>query len=328
MNMLNNVSFTIVAGAGGLLVFYTDGVVTIGTIVVFAEYARQFTRPLADLSNQFNQVLSAIAGAERVFGIIDSEPEKDEGKITDKIIAGEIEFDDVSFSYDPTQKTPTIRNLSFRIDAGESVALIGATGAGKTTVMQLLARFYETDSGEVRIDGENILDYSRSTVRSQTAFVLQDPYLFESTIRENIRYGKLDATDEEVVEAAKLANAHEFIVALEEGYDTVLEADEGFISQGQKQLISIARALITDPAILLLDEATSSIDTVTELKIQEALERLMKDRTSIIIAHRLNTIKAVDRIFVMELGELVESGSEEELVRQRGRYYQMVADNK
>lgn len=328
MNMLNNVSFTIVAGAGGLLVFYTDGIVTIGTIVVFAEYARQFTRPLADLSNQFNQVLSAIAGAERVFGIIDSEPEKDEGKITGRTIAGEIEFDDVSFSYDPTQKTPTIRNLSFRIDAGESVALIGATGAGKTTVMQLLARFYETDSGEVRIDGENILDYSRSTVRSQTAFVLQDPYLFESTIRENIRYGKLDATDEEVVEAAKLANAHEFIVALEEGYDTVLEADEGFISQGQKQLISIARALITDPAILLLDEATSSIDTVTELKIQEALERLMKDRTSIIIAHRLNTIKAVDRIFVMELGELVESGSEEELVRQRGRYYQMVADNK
>ncbi|MFA7744896.1 ABC transporter ATP-binding protein [Salinicoccus roseus] len=328
MNMLNNVSFTIVAGAGGLLVFYTDGVVTIGTIVVFAEYARQFTRPLADLSNQFNQVLSAIAGAERVFGIIDSEPEKDEGKITDRTIAGEIEFDDVSFSYDPTQKTPTIRNLSFRIDAGESVALIGATGAGKTTVMQLLARFYETDSGEVRIDGENILDYSRSTVRSQTAFVLQDPYLFESTIRENIRYGKLDATDEEVVEAAKLANAHEFIVALEEGYDTVLEADEGFISQGQKQLISIARALITDPAILLLDEATSSIDTVTELKIQEALERLMKDRTSIIIAHRLNTIKAVDRIFVMELGQLVESGSEEELVRQRGRYYQMVDDNK
>ncbi|WP_342389125.1 ABC transporter ATP-binding protein [Salinicoccus bachuensis] len=328
MNMLNNVSFTIVAGAGGLLVFYTDGLVTIGTIVVFAEYARQFTRPLADLSNQFNQVLSAIAGAERVFGIIDSEPEKDEGTIVDSTIKGEIEFDDVSFSYDPTQKNPTIRNLSFRIDAGESVALIGATGAGKTTVMQLLARFYETDSGAVRIDGQNILDYSRSTVRSQTAFVLQDPYLFESTIRENIRYGKLDATDEEVVEAAKLANAHEFIVALEEGYDTVLEADEGFISQGQKQLISIARALITDPAILLLDEATSSIDTVTELKIQEALERLMKDRTSIIIAHRLNTIKAVDRIFVMELGELVESGSEEELIRQRGRYYQMVADNK
>ncbi|MFB9861321.1 ABC transporter ATP-binding protein [Salinicoccus siamensis] len=328
MNMLNNVSFTIVAGAGGLLVFYTDGLVTIGTIVVFAEYARQFTRPLADLSNQFNQVLSALAGAERVFGIIDSETETDAGHIEDVTIRGEIEFDDVSFSFDADQQKPTINHLSFKIDAGESVALIGATGAGKTTVMQLLARFYETDEGEIRIDNRNILDYKRTVVRSQTAFVLQDPYLFEATIRENIRYGKLDATDDEVIEAAKLANAHEFIIELENGYDTVLEADEGFISQGQKQLISIARALITDPAILLLDEATSSIDTVTELKIQEALERLMKDRTSIIIAHRLNTIKAVDRIFVMDLGELVESGSEEELLEAGGRYHQMIADNK
>ena len=175
--------------------------------------------------------------------------------------------------------------------SGESVALIGATGAGKTTVMQLLARFYETDQGEIRVDGENIKDYSRSAIRSQTAFVLQDPYLFEATIRENIRYGRLTATDDEVVEAAKTANAHDFIMTLEQGYDTVLDLDEGFISQGQKQLISIARALITDPAILLLDEATSSIDTITELKIQESLERLMKGRTSIIIAHRLNTIK-------------------------------------
>lgn len=327
MNMLNNISFTIVAGAGGLLVFYTDGVVTIGTIVVFAEYARQFTRPLADLSNQFNQVLSALAGAERVFGIIDTEPEADDGRIESKEIKGEINFDEVYFSYDKDQKSPTIKDLSFTIDEGESVALIGATGAGKTTVMQLLARFYETDAGKVRIDGEDILDYKRSTIRSQTAFVLQDPYLFESTIRENIRYGKLDATDEEVIEAAKLANAHDFIVELEDGYDTMLEMDEGFVSQGQKQLISIARALITDPAILLLDEATSSIDTVTELKIQEALERLMKDRTSIIIAHRLNTIKAVDRIFVLDQGELVESGNENELMALQGRYYQMISDN-
>ncbi len=327
MNMLNNISFTIVAGAGGLLVFYTDGVVTIGTIVVFAEYARQFTRPLADLSNQFNQVLSALAGAERVFGIIDTEPEADDGRIESKEIKGKINFDEVYFSYDKDQKSPTIKDLSFTIDEGESVALIGATGAGKTTVMQLLARFYETDAGRVRIDGEDILDYKRSTIRSQTAFVLQDPYLFESTIRENIRYGKLDATDEEVIEAAKLANAHDFIVELEEGYDTMLEMDEGFVSQGQKQLISIARALITDPAILLLDEATSSIDTVTELKIQEALERLMKDRTSIIIAHRLNTIKAVDRIFVLDQGELVESGNENELMALQGRYYQMISDN-
>lgn len=324
MNMLNNISFAIVAGAGGLMALYTDGLVTIGTIVIFAEFARQFTRPLADLSNQFNQVLSAIAGAERVFQIIDTQEESDDGTIEDQTIEGKIDFKNVYFSYDKEQFEPTIRDLSFSIDAGESVALIGATGAGKTTVMQLLARFYEVDGGEVLIDGTNLTDYKRHNVRSQTAFVLQDPYLFESTIRENIRYGKLDATDEEVVEAAKLANAHDFIVQLEDGYDTVLELDEGFISQGQKQLISIARALITDPAILLLDEATSSIDTVTELKIQEALEHLMKGRTSIIIAHRLNTIKAVDRIFVLEQGQMLESGSEKQLLEKKGRYYEMI----
>lgn len=327
MNMLNNLSFTIVAGAGGLLAIYTNGIVTIGTIVVFAEFARQFTRPLADLSNQFNQVLSALAGAERVFGIIDTPEEGDDGKVSDRTISGSVDFNQVSFSYEKDQQHPTIKDLSFSIEAGESVALIGATGAGKTTIMQLLARFYEVDRGEVMVDGVNIKDYKRSNVRSQTAFVLQDPYLFEASIKENIRYGKLDATDEEVVEAAKAANAHDFIMQLEEGYDTVLELDEGFISQGQKQLISIARALIMDPAILLLDEATSSIDTVTELKIQEALERLMQDRTSIIIAHRLNTIKAVDRIFVLEHGEMLESGTEDELMQKKGRYYDMISEN-
>lgn len=324
MNMLNNISFTIVAGAGGILALTTNGVVTVGTIVVFAEYARQFTRPLADLSNQLNQVLSAIAGAERVFQILDTPAESDGGKITDKTIEGHIEFKDVTFSYSKEQHHPTIKNLSFEVKSGESVALIGATGAGKTTVMQLLARFYETDKGQILVDGKNIKDYSRSNIRSQTAFVLQDPYLFEATIRENIRYGRMDATDEEVEEAAKVANAHDFIVSLEQGYDTVLDLDEGFISQGQKQLISIARALITDPAILLLDEATSSIDTITELKIQESLERLMKGRTSIIIAHRLNTIKAVDRIFVLEDGEMLEAGTEEELLKLNGKYYDMV----
>lgn len=324
MNMLNNISFTIVAGAGGLIALYTDGLVTIGTIVVFAEFARQFTRPLADLSNQFNQVLSAIAGAERVFGIIDTPAEDDAGTIDDAVIDGKIDFKNVYFSYEPDQFHPTIRDLSFSISAGESVALIGATGAGKTTIMQLLARFYEPDGGEVAIDDADIKDYSRKNIREQTAFVLQDPYLFEASIMENIRYGKLDATDEEVIEAAKAANAHDFITDLEEGYDTILEGDEGFISQGQTQLISIARALITDPAILLLDEATSSIDTVTELKIQEALERLMAGRTSIIIAHRLNTIKAVDRIFVMEQGEMLESGTQRELIQAKGRYYDMI----
>lgn len=324
MNMLNNISFTIVAGAGGILALTTNGVVTVGTIVVFAEYARQFTRPLADLSNQLNQVLSAIAGAERVFQILDTPAESDDGKITDKTIEGHIEFKDVTFSYSKEQHHPTIKDLSFEVKTGESVALIGATGAGKTTVMQLLARFYETDSGQILVDGVDITDYSRSNIRSQTAFVLQDPYLFEATIRENIRYGRMDATDDEVVEAAKVANAHDFIMTLEQGYDTVLDLDEGFISQGQKQLISIARALITDPAILLLDEATSSIDTITELKIQESLERLMKGRTSIIIAHRLNTIKAVDRIFVLDQGEMLEAGTEEELLKLEGKYHDMV----
>ena len=327
MNMLNNLGFTLVAGVGGLLVFYTDGIVTVGTIVIFAEYARQFTRPLADLANQFNQVLSAIAGAERVFGIIDTEPEDDSGEIEDKIIHGNIDFKNVVFSYDKDQSKPTINDLTFNIKAGESVALIGATGAGKTTVMQLLARFYEVDGGEILVDEINLNKYKRSTIRSQTAFVLQDPYLFEASIKDNIRYGKLDATDEEIIRAAKLANAHEFIMELENGYDTVLELDEGFVSQGQKQLLSIARAFITDPAILLLDEATSSIDTVTELKIQDALESLMKGRTSIIIAHRLNTIKAVDRIFVLENGEMLESGTEEELMAHGGRYYEMISNN-
>lgn len=327
MNMLNNLGFTLVAGVGGLLVFYTDGIVTVGTIVIFAEYARQFTRPLADLANQFNQVLSAIAGAERVFGIIDTEPEDDSGEIEDKIIHGNIDFKNVVFSYDKDQSKPTINDLTFNIKAGESVALIGATGAGKTTVMQLLARFYEVNGGEVLVDDINLTQYKRSTVRSQTAFVLQDPYLFEASIRDNIRYGKLDATEDEIIRAAKLANAHEFIMELENGYDTVLELDEGFVSQGQKQLLSIARAFVTDPAILLLDEATSSIDTVTELKIQDALETLMKGRTSIIIAHRLNTIKAVDRIFVLENGEMLESGTEAELMEQGGRYYEMITNN-
>lgn len=324
MNMLNNLSFTIVAGAGGILALTTNGIVTVGTIVVFAEYARQFTRPLADLSNQLNQVLSAIAGAERVFQIIDTPKEKDNGTIEELEIEGNIEFKNVTFSYLKEQKSPTIKDLSFSIQAGESVALIGATGAGKTTIMQLLARFYETDNGEILIDGRNVKDYKRHAIRSRTAFVLQDPYLFESTIRENIRYGRLDATDEEVIEAAKTANAHDFITSLDNGYDTVLDSDDGVVSEGQKQLISIARALITDPAILLLDEATSSIDTITELKIQESLERLMKGRTSIIIAHRLNTIKAVDRIFVLEHGKMLESGTEKSLLERKGKYYDMV----
>ncbi|WP_143128289.1 ABC transporter ATP-binding protein [Psychrobacillus sp. OK032] len=327
MNFLNNISFTFVAAAGGILAFY--GHITIGEIVIFTEYARQFTRPLNDLANQFNTVLSAIAGAERVFAIIDEPEEVDAASDhQDYQLKGNVTFEDVTFWYDKNDENPTIEHVSFHVEAGKTAALVGATGAGKTTIMQLLARFYEVDDGRILIDGIKMDNLPRHTLRSQTAFVLQDPFLFEMTVLENIRYGKLNATDEEVIKAAKEANAHEFITKLTNGYDTILTADGGEISQGQKQLLSIARALVADPAILLLDEATSSIDTVTELKIQEALERLMAGRTSFVIAHRLNTVRKADLIFVMENGKLVESGQQEELLQRRGRYYNMLTDTR
>lgn len=329
MNLLNNASFAIVAGIGGVLALTGDGLVTIGTIVIFSELARQFTRPLNDLANQFNTVLSAIAGAERVFNIIDEEIEEDAAiEHHHTVLTGDIAFENVSFGYDLETGGYTIRDVSFHVKPGETVAFVGATGAGKTTIMQLLARFYEVNQGDILIDGISIQDLPRTTLRSQTAFVLQDPFLFEATVFENIRYGRLNATDEEVIEAAKKANAHDFISQLEEGYNTLLTADGGEISQGQKQLLSIARALVADPVLLLLDEATSSIDTVTELEIQVALERLMEGRTSFVIAHRLNTVRKADAVYVMDKGELVESGSQEELIEKQGIYYQMLKESK
>ncbi|MGO1057505.1 ABC transporter ATP-binding protein [Planococcus sp. FY231025] len=327
MNFLNNASFAIVAGVGGILAL--NGSISIGVIVIFTEYARQFTRPLNDLANQFNTVLSAIAGAERVFAIMGEPEEKDDTAANaDKELQGLVEFDNVSFKYEGAEEDWTIRNVSFTVGIGQTAALVGATGAGKTTIMQLLARFYDAAEGQIRLDGTPIEAMPRETLRSQIAFVLQDPFLFEATVRENIRYGQLDATDEEVVEAARKANAHDFIVKLPNGYDTVLKGDGSMISQGQKQLLSIARALIADPAILLLDEATSSIDTVTELKIQEALERLMKGRTSFVIAHRLNTVRQADLVLVMEMGELVEFGKQEALIKSGGKYAKMLSEAK
>lgn len=324
MNVLNNLSFTIVAGVGGLLALTMDNVVTVGTIVVFAEYARQFTRPLADLANQFNQVLSAIAGAERVFQIIDTEVEEDSGFIENEKIKGSIEFKDVTFSYNKDQHEPTIKNVSFDIKSGESIALIGETGAGKTTIVQLLNRFYDVDQGVIKIDGIPIRDYKRDVLKDNAAFVLQDPFLYKTSIKENIKYGNLDATDEEIVEAAKRANAHSFIMKLADGYDTIIDEEHTSLSVGQRQLVSIACAFVRNPSLLYLDEATSSIDTITEIEIQEALEELMKGRTSIIIAHRLNTVRAVDRLIVLEKGVIKEMGSHEELLSQKGIYYKMV----
>ena len=321
MNALNNMSFAIVAAVGGLLAL--NGYVTIGTIVIFTEYARQFTRPLNDLANQFNTVLSAIAGAERVFAIMDEQAEEDEG-VKDIKLRGAVAFRDVSFKYDPQAQAYTLRNIDFAVDPGQTVALVGPTGAGKTTIMQLLARFYDVESGAVEFDGRDVRSIARQTLRSQMAFVLQDPFLFEANVYENIRYGRLDASDEEVVEAAKKANAHDFIMKLPDGYRTVLSADGGGISQGQKQLLSIARALVADPVILLLDEATSSIDTVTEMKIQEALEVLMEGRTSFVIAHRLNTVRNADVVLVMQQGTVVEAGRQDELIARGGVYAGML----
>lgn len=327
MNFLNNGSFAIVAGVGGILAL--NGSVSIGVIVIFTEYSRQFTRPLNDLANQFNTVLSAIAGAERVFAIMDETEEKDDQVLNvEKELKGEVVFDQVSFKYEGAEEDWTIHDVSFTVGIGQTTALVGATGAGKTTIMQLLARFYDANRGEIRLDGLPIASMPRETLRKQIAFVLQDPFLFEATVSENIRYGKLDATDEEVIEAAKGANAHEFIEKLPNGYDTILRGDGSMISQGQKQLLSIARALIADPVILLLDEATSSIDTVTELKIQEALERLMAGRTSFVIAHRLNTIRKADLVLVMEMGKLVESGTQQQLLDKKGIYATMLAEAK
>lgn len=318
MNGLNNLSFAIVAGIGGILAI--KGSITVGVIIVFVEYARQFTRPLNDLANQWNTLLSAVAGAERVFELIDEDVEvRDESAASDiGRIEGAVAFDHVDFSYEAGGDT--LKNITFEVQPGEMVALVGPTGAGKTTLIQLLSRFYEPTGGTVTVDGRDLSGITRESLRSQMAFVLQDSFLFQGTIRENIRFGRLDATDAEVEEAAKLANAHSFIQRLPGGYDKVLDVGGGGISQGQKQLLAIARAILANPAILVLDEATSSIDTVTELKIQEGLQRLMQGRTSFVIAHRLNTVRLADKILVLKEGSLIEQGSHDELLKLGGFY--------
>ncbi|WP_232756205.1 ABC transporter ATP-binding protein [Macrococcoides caseolyticum] len=324
MNFFNNLSFAIVAGIGGILALNGNGI-TVGTIVIFAEYARQFTRPLNDLANQFNTVLSALSGAERVFEIIDTEPEVDiDNSNRNLTIQGEISFEHVIFKYNEEQLKPTINDVTIHLNQGESLALVGATGAGKTTLMQLLARFYEINSGKITIDGIDIKDIPKQTLRNQMAYVLQDPFIFDGTIRENIKYKNQHISDEIMIQAAKDANAYDFIMRLEDDFDTKISFESTHLSQGEKQLINIARALISDPKILLLDEATSNIDTVTEMKLQQAIERLMKNRTSIIIAHRLNTVKIADKIVVLEKGKIIEQGYQKDLVMQDGMYAKML----
>ncbi len=322
MNALNNLSFAIIAGIGA--VFVLNDAITVGVIVIFAEYSRQFTRPLNDLANQWNTMLSAIAGAERVFDVLSEEEERtDEANASElNEVKGHVVFDHVTFAYEG--RSATIKDVSFNLAPGETVALVGPTGAGKTTLIQLLCRFYDPSSGSIRIDGQDTKEIKRENLRSHMAFVLQDPFLFEGTISDNIRYGKLDATDAEVEQAARLANAHSFIVRMKNGYHAILKSDGSGISQGQKQLLAIARAILANPSILVLDEATSSIDTVTEIKIQEALQRLMQGRTSFVIAHRLNTIQQADQIVVLRDGAIIEKGSHAELLQQKGFYSSLV----
>ncbi|TDL30740.1 ABC transporter ATP-binding protein [Jeotgalibacillus sp. S-D1] len=320
MNFLNNLSFAVIALIGGMLVLNGEGVVTIGVMVIFVEYSRQFTRPLNDLANQFNTLLSAVAGAERVFDIMN---EKEERRDEDEAIEvnslnGQVEFSHVSFAYEKDEDTLT--DISFKAEPGETVAFVGPTGAGKTTIINLLSRFYDVNDGAVKMDGKDIKTIKRSSLRSHMAFVLQDSFLFEGTIRENIRYGRLTATDEEVEKAAELANAASFIRKMPKQFDTLLQVDGQGISQGQRQLLSIARAILADPSILVLDEATSSIDTITEIKIQEALQRLMKGRTSFVIAHRLNTIQSADQILVLQHGRIIERGDHQSLIKKKGFY--------
>jgi ATP-binding cassette subfamily B protein len=322
MNFVNNLSLAIVAGAGGLLV--VAGQATIGTIATFINYTRQFGRPLNEIANLYNLIQSAVAGAERVFEVIDQEPEADApGAAPLDRIEGRVVFDDVSFSY--TEGVPVLKRVSLRAEPGQIVALVGPTGAGKTTIVNLLTRFYDLDSGTICVDGRDIALIKKEDLRRQLGIVLQDTYLFSGTVMDNIRYGRLDASDAEVVAAAKLANADLFIHRLPQGYDTPLSERGGNLSQGQRQMLAIARAILAEPGILILDEATSSVDTRTEKHIQEAMLRLMAGRTSFVIAHRLSTIRNADQILVIDRGEIIERGTHDELLARGGFYQRLYA---
>jgi len=322
LNVINNLIFTVTAIAGGILSIRRN--IPVGTVVTFLSYSKQFAHPLNAVAGMFNTIQSALAGAERVFEILDSEEEPADPENAESLDnpKGEVVFENVCFSYNKT--VPVLKNVSFRVKAGETVALVGETGAGKTTVVSLLMRYYDPDSGRILIDNKPITDLKRSSLRKCFSVVLQDTCLFTGTIMDNIRYARQDATDEEVIRAAKIARAHDFIIRLPNGYNTMVSGAADNLSQGQRQLIAIARAVLCDSPVLILDEATSSVDTKTEKDIQRALLSLMKDRTSFLIAHRLSTIMDADRIFVISDGRIVESGNHESLMNRKGLYYQMV----
>lgn len=334
MNAMSQVNYTLTASVGSVLVVMgrmgkfaaMSGVkslssLDIGGLTVFVNFSRQFSRPINELAQQLTVVMSALAGAERVFDVMDREPEKKTGGIELKDIKGDVVVDHVTFGYTP-EKT-ILKDVSVYAHQGQKIALVGSTGAGKTTITNLITRFYDIDKGKITIDGIDIRDINRDSLRENIAMVLQDTHLFTGTVMENIRYGRLDATDEEVRKAAITANAHTFIKHLSDGYDTILEGDGSNLSQGQRQLLNIARAALSKAPILVLDEATSSVDTRTEKHINEGMDALMENRTTFVIAHRLSTIRNADAIMVLENGEIIERGTHDELLKQEGRYYEL-----
>ena len=317
MNFISNLAYVIIAVLGAI--FVIQKAIAVGDILAFFQYIKNLTQPIQQITRVMNLVQTAMAASERIFEFleIDDEPNPSDEEISE--FNDSITFENVSFGYYESEKI--IKGLSFDVKKGDKIAIIGETGAGKTTIVKLLMRFYDVDSGEIKIDGVNINEYDKNSLRSLVGMVLQDSWLFSDTIANNIRYGKLDATDDEVIDAAKQVHADDFIRQLSDGYETVLNEDSDNISHGQKQLLTIARTILADREILILDEATSSVDTRTEKLIQEAMDKLMENRTSFIIAHRLSTIKNADKIIVIENGEIIEQGTHEELLNQNGYYY-------
>ena len=321
MNNLSQVNYALTACIGGLFCVFRN--FDVGGLTVFLNFSRHFSRPINEISMQVSNVFSALAGAERVFALMDAEPEAADAPdaVSGEPIRGEVVLSHVTFGYEPGQVI--LRDVSLYAKPGQKIAFVGSTGAGKTTITNLINRFYDIQEGSITIDGVDVRRMKRDFLRKNIAMVLQDTHLFTGTVRENIRYGRLDATDEEVVEAAKTASAHSFIMRLPAGYDTMLEGDGANLSQGQRQLLNIARAAVSKAPILILDEATSSVDTRTEKHIEHGMDRLMQNRTTLVIAHRLSTVRNANAIMVLEHGKIIERGDHEDLLRERGRYYEL-----